>query len=66
MDDALRRRLDAVVVLLATIAALLAGVLVALGGARVLAALVLVGLPAGVLGWAALANYRGPDDADAK
>jgi len=57
MDDALRKRLDAVVALLAVVAALLAGVLVAVGGARVLASLVLLGLVSGTAGWSVWATY---------
>lgn len=53
MDDALRIRLDAAVALLAVIVLLLAGVLVALGGARLLALLTLVGLTLGLFGWSA-------------
>jgi len=68
MDEALRKRLDAVLALLAVIAALLAGVLVAVGGARVLALLVLVGFTFGTAGWSMWATYGDretrPDSAD--
>ena len=50
MDDALRKRLDAIVALLAAIAVLLVGVVAAVGGLEFLASLVIVGFLASTLG----------------
>ncbi|USZ68006.1 hypothetical protein NGM10_14890 [Halorussus salilacus] len=67
MDDALRKRLDAIVALLAVVAFLLAGVVVAVGGGNFLATLVFVGALAAVLArvlypehWDGLAPRRDP------
>jgi hypothetical protein len=49
MDEALRKRLDAIVALLAVVAFLLAGVVVAVGGGDFLAMLVFVGAMVGIL-----------------
>jgi fucose permease len=49
MDEALRKRLDAIVALLAVIAFLLAGVVVAVGGGDFLAMLLFVGAVLGLL-----------------
>lgn len=49
MDEALRKRLDAIVVLLGIIAFLLAGVVVAVGGGDFLAMLLFVGAVLGLL-----------------
>ena len=54
MDDALRKRLDAIVALLAAIALLLVGIVAAVGGPQFLATLVLVG---GVFCFVALSVY---------
>lgn len=66
MDDALRKRLDAVVALLAVIAFLLAGVAVAVGGGDFLAMLLFLGAVVGLLAGVAYPDVRetvvGTDD----
>ncbi|MFC4549635.1 MULTISPECIES: hypothetical protein [Halorussus] len=65
MDDALRKRLDAIVALLAAIALLLVGVVAAVGGLQYLATLVVVGFLASLLGLEAWnAHLEREDDSD--
>jgi hypothetical protein len=58
MDEALRKRLDAIVALLAVVAFLLAGVVVAVGGGDFLAMLVFVGAMVGILAKVAFPDLR--------
>lgn len=58
MDEALRKRLDAIVALLAVIAFLLAGVVVAVGGGDFLAMLLFVGAIVGLLARVAFPDLR--------
>lgn len=59
MDEALRKRLDAIVALLAVIAFLLAGVVVAVGGGDFLAMLLFVGAVLGLLARVAFPDLQG-------
>lgn len=59
MDEALRKRLDAIVALLAVVVFLLVGVVVAVGGLRLLSLLVLVGVVVGFFAWSELATDGG-------
>ena len=52
MDDALRKRLDAIVGLLAVVACLLAGVVVGVGGGPLLVKTLLFGSVFALFGWA--------------
>lgn len=58
MNEALRKRLDAIVALLAVVAFLLAGVVVAVGGGDFLAVLVFVGVVLGLLARIAFPDLR--------
>lgn len=61
MDEALRKRLDAIVALLAVIAFLLAGVVVAVGGGDFLAMLLFVGAIVGLLARVAFPDLQVPE-----
>ncbi|WP_132060172.1 hypothetical protein [Halorussus amylolyticus] len=61
MNEALRKRLDAIIALLAVVAFLLAGVVVAVGGGDFLALLVFVGAVVGILARVAFPDLQGLD-----
>jgi hypothetical protein len=56
MDSVLRKRLDAIVALLTVVAILLAGLVVAVGGDRLLSIFVLLGVVVGFSVWSQLAT----------
>jgi hypothetical protein len=60
MDPVLRKRLDAIVALLTVVAILLAGLVVAVGGDRLLSIFVLLGVVVGFLVWSQLATEDSP------
>jgi uncharacterized membrane protein len=56
MDPVLRKRLDVIVALLTVVAILLAGLVVAVGGDRLLSIFVLLGVVVGFWVWSQLAT----------
>ena len=58
MDDTLRQRLDAILALLSVIVVLLVALIFTVGGARVIALMVLSGFVISIVGYAMYVDHR--------